>query len=237
MEFPLVPASRVATLTPGIGEELSKKAPELVQIEPLQEEPLTVDFEFLENPEEGLHSPTAKEGLKKFNAQLANVADRLAASRELNGLFLLGLGGQLTSAGLSLVAKETIDQQNAGTAIIRRFEQILPDRFKGDSQDSFVWSDPNTSKKYRFELSGGDAIQLGEKVENTPRVLRGVELFSQGKEKNVFLASTLDAKNWRIEQCDFSLGQIESLTKARRQVDSDRSPVPPTVLAADSYCL
>ncbi|MGH2416263.1 MAG: hypothetical protein ACRDEA_21745, partial [Microcystaceae cyanobacterium] len=106
MESPLVPVPRVELMTQGTGEELSKKEQDFSQIEPLQEEPLTVEFEPLEDLEEGLLSPTAKEGLKKFNAQLANVADRLAASREINGLFLLGLGGQIASAGLSLVAKE-----------------------------------------------------------------------------------------------------------------------------------
>jgi hypothetical protein len=191
--------------------------------------------------EDKLNSPLSMDGLKKFNKQLGYLADKLTAKGELNGLFLLGLGTQLASTGIHLLTREAKDQQEAGMAIIKRFEQILPERIQGDSLEPFVWKQPNSEKTYRFELSGGEPSKEKGKIGKTPKVLRGVELQKDGKEKEVFLATKQDPDSqfpaWRIEQCDFSQKQIESLTLARRQIDIERSPVNKTAQSANSFCL
>ena len=195
--------------------------------------------------EDKLNSPLSIEGLKKFNKQLGSLADKLTTKGELNGLFLLGLGTHLASTGINLLTREAKDQQEAGMAIIKRFEQILPERIQGDSLEPFVWKQPNSEKTYRFELSGGEPSKEKGKIGNTPKVLRGVELQKDGKEKEVFLATKQDPdthfSDWRIEQCDFSRSQIEALLLARRQIDIERSSVHKTVQAtnqsANSFCL
>lgn len=190
--------------------------------------------------EEDLSTPVSIEGLKNFNKQLGNLADKLTAKGELNGLFLLGMGTQLLASGINLLTKEKIDQQEAGLSIIKRFQQILPEQIQGDSPKPVVWSDPNSGQKYRFEISGGESINVEGKKGKSPKVLRGVEL-TNGEEREVFLARKTEPDNrvqaWRIEQCDFSQGQIESLLLARRQIDEERSPINKTVQGANSFCL
>jgi hypothetical protein len=199
------------------------------------------NLDSLEDKEEkGLNSPRALKSLKNFNQQLGNLAEKLMAKGELNGLSLLGAGTQLTSLGISLATREPIDQQEAGNSIIKRFEQIVPEQMTGDSLDYFVWNDPNSGKKYRFEISGGEQEKVGGKMGKKPKVLRGVEV-NQAEEKEVFFATKLNPNDrfqvWQIERCDFNRGQLESLHKARRQMESDRSPESPTVRFAHSFCL
>ena len=84
MEEPLTTSPEAIIPAQGRGEKL--------EIWENQVTPLTVEYEPLEPGEEGLHTPPSKEGLRKVNSQLANVAEKLVATNQLDGLFLLGLG-------------------------------------------------------------------------------------------------------------------------------------------------
>ena len=170
------------------------------------------ELEQTENQEDSLKSSKEKRGLYNLNKNLAIVARELANQNEINGLLLAGLPlTAVTKIAEPLVDRKTLDKQAAGVAVINRFQQILPDRFVGNSNQPFSWKDPNSGKKYKFQLSGGNLSQKQLTKLPSPRVLRGVEANSA---KEVFVASSLDNKHWRIEKCDFNSSQLSSLAKA-----------------------
>ena len=170
------------------------------------------ELEQTENQEDSLKSSKEKRGLHNLNKNLAIVAQQLANQNEVNGLLLAGLPlTAVTKIAEPLVDRKTLDKQAAGVAVINRFQQILPDRFVLNSNQPFSWKDPNSGKKYKFQLSGGNLSQKEVRKLRSPRVLRGQETNSA---KEVFVASSLDYKHWRIEKCDFNYSQISSLAKA-----------------------
>ena len=170
------------------------------------------ELEPTENQEDSLKSSKEKRGLYNLNKNLAIVARELANQNEINGLLLVGLPlTAVTKIAEPLVDQKTLDKQAAGVAVIHRFQQILPDRFVLNSHQPFTWKDPYSGKKYKFQLSGGNLTQKQLTKLPSPRVLRGVEANSA---KEVFVASSLDNKHWRIEKCDFNSSQLSSLAKA-----------------------
>ncbi|PMB13053.1 hypothetical protein CI592_01395, partial [Fischerella thermalis CCMEE 5328] len=104
--------------------------------------------------EEALNSPCP--GFEKMNPALTNLAQRLEARNEIDGLWLTGL---TLKAGVSLAStlqtENKPDSQAAGLAIIKRFGQVLPQEFAelktGTSAKAITWKDPQSSKLYSFK--------------------------------------------------------------------------------------
>ncbi|MGB3653827.1 MAG: hypothetical protein WBA41_21785, partial [Rivularia sp. (in: cyanobacteria)] len=90
-----------------------------------------------------------------INPRLTNIANQLANQQEVNGLLLTGLP---LKTGISLTdtlrVEEKPDIQTAGLAMLKRFQQILPQEFMelkaGESPKAFNWKDPELNKQYRF---------------------------------------------------------------------------------------
>ncbi|MEA5574725.1 hypothetical protein VB733_27025, partial [Calothrix sp. UHCC 0171] len=164
-----------------------------------------------------IETPTSR--LKKINPGLINAVSQLANQHEINGLMLTGLG---LKTGISvtdtLQTEEKPDIQNAGLAIIKRFQQVLPEEFMtlkaGDYPQSFKWKDPESNKQYHFYFEAAPRNEIGETI--TTASLKGFEIISGTDIKPVFIANLIDAKynRWSIEQCDFHQRQIQSLNLA-----------------------
>ncbi len=103
-----------------------------------------INEEPLEN-QEVIKSPFPAKG--NINPSLTNIANQLANQHEINGLLLTGLPLK-TGISLSdtLRVEEKPDIQTAGLALIKRFEQVLPQEFMelkaGESPKAFNWKDP-----------------------------------------------------------------------------------------------
>ena len=103
--------------------------------------------------QEILTSPFPARG--NINPCLTNIANQLANQQEVNGLLLTGLplktGISLTD---TLQVEEKPDIQTSGLAVLKRFQQILPQEFielkAGEAPKSFNWKDPKSNKQYHF---------------------------------------------------------------------------------------
>lgn len=204
--YPNTKGLEVSQLPGNLATKLGKGA--LVPPPPLQVEGT---YEISENPE-SLKSPPP--GLK-MNLGLARAAEKLAARNELDGLWLSGTALKtITTLAQSLETKEPIDKQAAVNAIIKRFEQVLPERFTelaaGGSPKPFNWKDPSSNKLYRFEFEGAGSLDS-----STPKRLLGFSVDGASKTP-VFSVSSLDSKRWLIEQCDFNDTQLRSLSLAQK---------------------
>ncbi|MDJ0678097.1 MAG: hypothetical protein QNJ36_22385 [Calothrix sp. MO_167.B42] len=160
---------------------------------------------------------------KKINPSLIGTAHQLANQHEVNGLLLTGLGlktGIYITNNLQNEGKPDI--QNAGLAIIKRFQQILPEEFiafkAGDSPQAFKWEDPESNKQYHFYFETAQTNEVEDII--TPASLKGFEITSSSDSmKPVFFANLIDVRynHWSIEQCDFNQSQIQSLNLAAKQ--------------------
>lgn len=184
---------------------------------------LQVEDQRIINPEnsetnEIIETPTSR--LKKINPGLINAVSQLANQHEVNGLMLTGLG---LKTGISvtdtLQTEEKPDIQNAGLAIIKRFQQVLPEEFMtlkaGDSPQSFKWKDPESNKQYYFYFEAAQTDEFGDTISSAS--LKGFDITSAADSiQLVFIANLIDVKynRWSIEQCDFNQRQIQSLNLA-----------------------
>jgi hypothetical protein len=178
-----------------------------------------IDLDNLEN-QEIIKSPSP--GFGKINPGLTTVANQLTNQHEVNGLFLTGLN---LKTGISVAetfqTEDKPDIQNAGLAIIKRFQQVLPEEFialkAGDSPSSFNWKDPESNKEYKFCFQGAETNAEGDILR--PASLKGYEK-KAGSEEPIFSATLIDGKynRWNIEQCDFNKSQIQSLNLATKVI-------------------
>lgn len=164
-----------------------------------------------------------------MNLDLDRAAQQLASSNELNGLWIAGTAlkpmaavAKLLETTVAATAKfldteEKSDIQSAGQAVIKRFEQVLPEQFEqlknGESPKPFNWKDSHSGKSYYFEFEA--ATYTSEGKPQNPVSLRGFE--ESGNDlKPVFSAQLVEPKSnrWSIEQCDFTPVQLRSLSVA-----------------------
>jgi hypothetical protein len=206
--------------------ELTKSA-DLIQAEIVEEKPQELSEDAITSSK----LLQSKQGLKNLNEYLAKVAEKLVAQNQIDGLFLTGLTLKPTTAILSAFSqdeKQSLDKQAMGTQIIARFQQIVPQAFTNEEPSSFKWTDSTSKKQYRFYLEGGESDR--ETGEKSPLKLIGVELSKEGKEKQqVFQASSNNARQWKIEQCDFTESQLKSLARAEnpKRIETEKSPLVP----------
>jgi len=228
----------IAAESKGILSVYSPSSKEIVLTPGLQ-----VEGQRIINPEnsdsdETLKSPSPRFGQK--NPALSNVANQLANQHEINGLFLTGL---TLKTGISLAeiqAEEKPDVQTAGLAIIKRFQQVLPQEFiefkVGNSPKAFNWKDPESNKQYHFCFEAAQTNALGDIL--TPASLKGYEKIS-GDDliQPVFAGTLIDAKynSWSIEQCDFNKSQIQSLNLATKPTPPNHSTALTNAVGDFSY--
>ena len=92
-----------------------------------------------------------------INPSLTNIANQLTNQHELNGLLLTGLP---LESGISLSdtlrVEEKPDIQTAGLAVLKRFQQILPQEFielkAGEAPKSFNWKIQSQISNITFVL-------------------------------------------------------------------------------------
>lgn len=183
---------------------------------------ITPDAEALEV----LKSPSSN--FNQINPALKVVAHQLASRHEIDGLLLTGLA---LKAGVALAStlqtEDKPDIHTAGLAVIKRFQQVLPNEFvllkSGATPKPLTWKDPKSDKQYRFEFEQATTSPLGDVV--TPIRLKGFE--KNDLTQPVFAATLIDAKydRWHIEQCDFTANQIFSLNKVSLPTRKELSPV------------
>lgn len=194
------------------------------------------------NPDDSETSETIEtpsSGFRKINPGLISAAHQLANQHEVNGLLLTGL---TLKTGISvtdtLQTEEKPDIQNAGLAIIKRFQQVLPEEFialkAGDSPQAFNWKDPESNKQYHFSFEAAQTNASGDIL--TPASLKGYEKIS-GSMQPVFAATLIDAKynRWSIEQCDFNKSQIQSLNLATKPTIPNHSTALTNAVGDFSY--
>ncbi|MCL1475100.1 hypothetical protein [Argonema antarcticum] len=174
--------------------------------------------------EEQINSPSP--GLK-LNPNLARIAAYLASRSEIDGLWLTGTTLKtVTTLAQSLETENKPDIQFLGNAVIKRFEQVLPQQFaeltNGSSAKPFNWKDPHSGQQYRFEFYNATCTKEGQPL--TPATLKGFRQSGNSKQP-VFSASLIDAKRdrWLIEQCDFTTSQLHSITACNRST-SEKTP-------------
>ncbi len=173
-----------------------------------------------DNSETNQTIETPSSGFTKINPGLIGTAHQLANQHEVNGLLLTGLSLKTgISVTNNLQSEDKVDIQNAGLAIIKRFQQILPEEFMalkvGDSPQAFKWKDPESNKQYHFCFEAAQTDEAGDIV--TPTLLKGFEIISNSDSMQpIFVANLIDARynRWSIEQCDFNQSQIQSLNLA-----------------------
>lgn len=171
-------------------------------------------------PSEKITTKTQQKGLYYLNKNLSRVAKQLTNQPDLNGLFISGLIMDSLTQIAEPFLEPKIDKQAAGVAVINRLQDILPDRFVGNSREPFIWKDPYLDREtYQFEVEGGDLIQEKGKTKLTPKHLKAKEINS-GKE--VFQASSLDNRNWHIEKCKFNSGQLRALVQAENLISEEK---------------
>lgn len=102
--------------------------------------------------EETLKSPFSRYG--QLNPGLRNVANQLASRSEIDGLLLTGLTLKTALPLTEIQTEDKPDAQTAGLAVIKRFQQVLPQKFidlkAGNSPKDFNWKDPQSNKQYHF---------------------------------------------------------------------------------------
>ena len=183
---------------------------------------LQVEDQHIINPDQAENQTILKSSLSvqgNINPGLINIANQLANQQEVNGLLLTGLPLK-SSINLkdTLQQEEKPDIQTAGLAILRRFEQVLPQEFielkAGETPKAFNWKDPKSNKQYRFCFKAAKTDLDGNVL--IPASLKGFDTKSVKNEQQVFAATLIDSKynRWSIEQCDFNKNQIQSLKKA-----------------------
>ena len=183
---------------------------------------LQVEDQHIINPEQAENQTILKSSFSikgNINSGLINIANQLANQQEVNGLLLTGLPLK-SSINLkdTLQQEEQPDVQTAGLAILRRFEQVLPQEFidlkAGEAPKAFNWKDPESNKQYRFCFEAAKTDLDGNVI--IPASLKGFDKKSVETKQQVFAATLIDSKynRWSIEQCDFNKNQIQSLKKA-----------------------
>ena len=183
---------------------------------------LQVEDQHIINPDQAENQTILKSSLSvqgNINPGLINIANQLANQQEVNGLLLTGLPLK-SSINLkdTLQQEEKPDIQTAGLAILRRFEQVLPQEFielkAGETPKAFNWKDPKSNKQYRFCFEAAKTDLDGNVL--IPASLKGFDTKSVETKQQVFAATLIDSKynRWSIEQCDFNKNQIQSLKKA-----------------------
>ncbi|MEO1561270.1 MAG: hypothetical protein AAFS12_17165, partial [Cyanobacteria bacterium J06632_19] len=183
---------------------------------------LQVQDQHIINPEQLENQTILKSSFSvkgNINPGLINIANQLANQQEVNGLLLTGLPLK-SSINLkdTLQQEEKPDIQTAGLAILRRFEQVLPQEFielkAGETPKAFNWKDPKSNKQYHFCFEAAKTDLDGNVI--IPPSLKGFDTKSVETKQQVFAATLIDSKynRWSIEQCDFNKNQIQSLKKA-----------------------
>ncbi len=111
---------------------------------------LQVEDQHIINPEQPENQTILKSSFsvkENINPDLINIANQLANQQEVNGLLLTGLPlkSSINLKG-ALQQEEQLDVQTAGLAILKRFEQVLPQEFielkAGEAPKAFNWKDP-----------------------------------------------------------------------------------------------
>lgn len=205
------PSPGYITLTPGLQVEDQR----IINSEPPENQEI-------------LTSPFPARG--NINPSLTNIANQLANQQEVNGLLLTGLPLK-TGISLSdtLLLEDKPDIQTAGLAILKRFQQILPQEFMelkaGEVPKSFNWKDPELNKQYRFCFEAAKTDIEGNIL--IPEKLKGFDAKSGSNVQQVFEATLIDSKynRWSIEQCDFNKNQIKSLNLATKSTLPNHSTV------------
>ncbi|NJO60743.1 MAG: hypothetical protein HC836_21530 [Richelia sp. RM2_1_2] len=156
-----------------------------------------------------------------INPGLINIANQLTNQQEVNGLLLTGLPLKSSiSLRDTLKVEDKPDIQTAGLALIKRFEQVLPQEFinlkTGEFPKAFNWKDPESNKQYRFCFEAAKTDIEGNIL--ISQKLKGFEKKSSPNVQQVFEATLIDSKynRWSIEQCDFKKNQIQSLNLATK---------------------
>ena len=209
------------TLTPGLQVEDQR----IINEEPLENQ------KFIKSP-----FPV----ISNINPSLSNIANQLVNQHEVNGLLLTGLP---LKTGISLTdtlrVEEKPDIQTAGLALLKRFEQVLPQEFMelkaGESPKAFNWKDPESNKQYRFSFEAAKTDIEGNIL--IPEKLKGFETKSGSNVQQVFEATLIDSKynRWSIEQCDFNKNQIKSLNLAIKSTLPNHSTVSIDTVGDFSY--
>lgn len=204
---------------------------------------LQVEDQHIINPEQLENQTILKSSFSvkgNINPGLINIANQLANQQEINGLLLTGLPLK-SSINLkdALQQEEQPDIQTAGLAILRRFEQVLPQEFielkAGEAPKAFNWKDPKSNKQYRFCFEAAKTDLDGNVL--IPASLKGFDTKSVKTEQQVFVATLIDSKynRWSIEQCDFNKNQIQSLKKASQSTLPNHSTVSLDAVGDFSY--
>ncbi|NJN14040.1 MAG: hypothetical protein HC815_41690 [Richelia sp. RM1_1_1] len=206
--------------TESISKLISLPSPGYITLTP----GLQVEEQRIINPEppenqEILTSPFPARG--NINPSLTNIVNQLANQQEVNGLLLTGLP---LKTGISLTdtlrVEEKPDIQTAGLAMLKRFEQILPQEFielkTGEVPKAFNWKDPESNKQYHFCFEAAKTDIEGNIL--IPQKLKGFDKKPDSNVQQVFEATLIDSKynRWSIEQCDFNKNQIQSLNVATK---------------------
>ena len=188
--------------------------------------------------QENLTSPFPVRG--NINPSLNNIANQLTNQHEVNGLLLTGLP---LKSGISLSdtlrVEEKPDIQTAGLAVLKRFQQILPQEFielkAGEAPKSFNWKDQKSNKQYHFCFEAAKTDIEGNIL--IPEKLKGFDTKSGFNVQQVFEATLIDSKynRWSIEQCDFNKNQIKSLNLATKSTLPNHSTVSIDTVGDFSY--
>ncbi|NJL81350.1 MAG: hypothetical protein HC917_25915 [Richelia sp. SM2_1_7] len=175
-----------------------------------------------------------------INPGLINIANQLTNQQEVNGLLLTGLPLKSSiSLRDTLKVEDKPDIQTAGLALIKRFEQVLPQEFinlkTGEFPKAFNWKDPESNKQYRFCFEAAKTDIEGNIL--IPEKLKGFDTKSGSNVQQVFEATLIDSKynRWSIEQCDFNKNQIQSLNLATKSTLPNHSTVSIDAVGDFSY--
>ena len=175
-----------------------------------------------------------------INPSLINIANQLTNQQEVNGLLLTGLPLKSSiSIRDTLKVEDKPDIQTAGLALLKRFEQVLPQEFMelkaGETPKAFNWKDPESNKQYRFCFEAAKTDIEGNIL--IPEKLKGFDTKSGSNVQQVFEATLIDSKynRWSIEQCDFNKNQIKSLNLATKSTLPNHSTVSIDTVGDFSY--
>jgi hypothetical protein len=139
----------------------------------------------------------------------------------------------------TLRVEEKPDIQTAGLALLKRFQQILPQEFMelkaGEAPKSFNWKDPKSNKQYHFCFEAAKIDIEGNVL--IPEKLKGFDKKSDFNMQQVFAATLIDSKynRWSIEQCDFNKNQIQSLNLATKSTLPNHSTASIDAVSDFSY--
>ena len=167
----------------------------------------------------------------KINPGLIRVAHQLTSRNEIDGLLLTGvtLKAGVTLAS-SLQSESNPDIHTAGLAIMKRFQQVLPEEFaglkEGEIPKVFEWKDLKSGKQYCFKFEECLVSDSSQNIK--PIKLQGIEIIPDSNLiRPVFVATLIDSRynQWSIEQCDFTPSQIRDLSVAVKPTPTNLSPV------------